>query len=77
MAHSTAFARVANVQITLALLFLRLLSSILRRVLRANGARSVVRRDLLQLTLLLLLKDVDQLSLILFLDLTLFFFLFG
>ena len=77
MAHSTAFARVANVQITLALLFLRLLSSILRRVLRANGARSVVRRDLLQLTLLLLLKDVDQLSPILFLELTLFFFLFG
>lgn len=59
LADSTAFALMANVQIALTLIFLRLFSSILCRVLRAFRTGSTLRRVFQQLALFLLLKDVD------------------
>lgn len=59
LADSAAFALMANVQIALTLIFLRLFSSILCRVLRAFGTGSTIGRVLQQLALFLLLKDVD------------------
>lgn len=59
LADSAAFALMANVQIALTLIFLRLFSLILCRVLRAFGTGSTIGRVLQQLALLLLLKDVD------------------